>query len=61
MNILIAQNEMQNFYGGIQTFSLTIYNELISLGHNVDFYTHRKGIHPYYDKHNLNKIRINKY
>ena len=61
MNILIAQNEMQNFYGGIQTFSLTLHNELVSLGYKVDIYTHRKGLHPYYDKFHLKNIRINKY
>jgi len=44
MKILIALYELKNFYGGVQTWSLTMYHALRKLGHTAYFFTHEAKI-----------------
>ncbi len=44
MKILIALYELANFFGGVQTWSLTMYHALRKLGHTVYFFTHEAKI-----------------
>jgi len=48
MKILIALYELENFYGGVQTWSLTMYETLKKLGHDVNIYTHSTKINEMY-------------
>ena len=46
MNILIANGEMENFFGGTQTWTITMVKFLRELGHNVHFTGVNGRIHP---------------
>ena len=48
MKILIALYEFEHFYGGTQTWSLTMYHALRNLGHTVYFFTHKIKINEAY-------------
>jgi len=48
MKILIASHELENFFGGVQTWSLTMYYILKKLGHEVYFFTCSPEIHKMY-------------
>lgn len=42
MNILVANNKLERV-GGTETFTLTLIQELLDQGHNVEYFTRRKG------------------
>lgn len=44
MKILIALYELENFFGGVQTWSLTMYQALKKLDHEISFFTHSSKI-----------------
>lgn len=48
MKILIALYELENFFGGVQTWSLTMYHALRKLGHTVYLFTHKSRINKAY-------------
>lgn len=49
MEILIALYELENFFGGVQTWSLTMYHALKKLGHTVSLFTYRSRINKAYE------------
>lgn len=42
MNILVTNNQLNNL-GGSETFTFTIIEELVNLGHQVEYFTFQKG------------------
>jgi len=48
VKILIALNELRDFFGGVQMWSLTMYHVLKKLGHKVYFYAHLSEINKIY-------------
>ena len=58
LKILIATHEMRDFFGGVQTFSIALYDELKSLGHQIDFYTKKSGRHNEFKKKSLPESSI---
>ncbi|GAH77777.1 unnamed protein product, partial [marine sediment metagenome] len=46
MRILIGVYELQSFWGGTQTWTLTMLKALKKLGHNVYIYTHLPFVNP---------------
>ena len=50
MRILIASYELENFFGGVQTWSLTMYHAFKKLGHEVYLFTHSNKINENYKK-----------
>ena len=59
LKILITLNEMQNFFGGVQTFTLTLYNELIKQNkYSIDIYTYKKGRNSFFKKFGLPESNI---
>lgn len=50
MDILIANSEMQNFFGGTQTWTITMVKALRDLGHTVHFTGLTKRINPAFKK-----------
>ena len=59
LKILITLNEMQNFFGGVQTFTLTLYNELIkNKKYLIDVYTYKKGRNSFFEKFGLPESNI---
>lgn len=49
MKILIALYELENFFGGVQTWSLTMYRALKKLDHEISFFTHSSKINKTYE------------
>jgi len=50
MKILIALYELENFFGGVQTWSITMYHALKKLGQDVYFFTHSNKINENYKR-----------
>jgi len=50
MNILIANSELENFFGGTQTWTTTMRKAFMKLGHKVNLYSSNGKYHKHFEK-----------
>jgi len=59
LNILVTNNHLET-YGGSETFTYTFIEELVKLGHNVEYFTFNKGLTSEKIENNLKVVFLSK-